>query len=148
MGVVRAMPGIRIAMLVLAIAVAFAACGQAAPSPMPTAVAAQRHACGNLAPDMCEEVIALVVRKVPAMAGSPIVVTATRDPDAQSRRGGDLEVLVAFAPPADDSDLWFNPPAWIVTRTMLTNDWRVDPWRGDRLPAHFLTLLRAAGLPI
>lgn len=140
--------------LVLLAALALAACGQAPPttpatptatmSLLPTPVVAQRHDCGNLSADMCEQVIAQVIRQVPEMAGSPIAVAATLDPDQLTRRGGDLTVLVAFAP-FDLSDYWFSPPTWTVTqRMMLAADWHVERWRGGSLPPHFVTLLRAA----
>jgi hypothetical protein len=76
-----------------------------------------------------------------------IAFAATRDPNALSHRGGDLVVLVAFArsDQSDLSDLWFNPPTWVVTQPMLTSAWRVEPRRDGNLPAHFLALLGHAG---
>jgi hypothetical protein len=87
-----------------------------------------------------------VTRQVPAMARSPIAVTATFDRDRPSQRGGDLVVLVAFAA-FDLTDYGFSPPTWVVTQPMLSSEWRVEPWRAGPLPAHFTTLLNVAGIP-
>jgi hypothetical protein len=80
------------------------------------------------------------------MARSPIAVAATLDPNRLSQRGGDLVVLVTFAP-FDLTDYGFSPPTWIVLQPMLSSTWRVEPWRNGPLPAHFITLLNAAGIP-
>ncbi len=133
--------------LLSVVALVVLACGPATPGGVPSPIAAipQRHDCGNLSPDICEEVIAQVIRRVPAMAGSPVAVTATLDPDRPAQLGGDFEALVAFAP-FGVTDFWFGPPTWIVTLPMFSSDYRVQPWRGGSLPAHFVKLLRAAGI--
>jgi hypothetical protein len=79
------------------------------------------------------------------MAGSPLSVTATLDPSRPTQYGGAFVALVAFAP-FDETDLWFSPPTGVATQRMLSSDWRVEPWRGGSLPAHFVTLLRATGI--
>lgn len=107
----------------------------------------QRHDCGNLPADLCEEAIAAAIEHVPHMVNAPIAVTATLHPNQLSRRGGDMEVLVGFAPPAGDSDVW-SPSAWLATRGMLSSVWRVGVWREGPLPDHFLALMRENGLDL
>ncbi len=131
--------------LSLVVAIALSACGQPTRTPSATPEVWQRHDCGNLPADLCQEVIAQVIQQVPAMAGSPIAVAATRHPNALLRRGGDFEALVAFAP-FGVMDFWFSPPTWVVTQPMQSSDWRVEPWRNGPLPAQFTTLLRVAGI--
>jgi len=94
---------------------------------------------------MCEEIIARVIRQAPDMAGSHIAVVATQDPNRPLQRGGDDIVLVAFAP-FDSPDYRISKRIWTVTQPMGSTGWRVDPWRGTNLPAHFVALLRAAGI--
>lgn len=147
----------RIAGLVLA-AVAVTACGQVQPTPTPaqaqetpspsaspSAVAAQRHVCGEFRGESCEAVIARVIEQVPGMAASPVAVADVRDEGATTQRGGDFVALVSFQPLGAE-DVWMKPPTWVVTRPMFSSEMSVEPWRAGSLPAHFVTLLRSAGL--
>lgn len=134
------------------VAVAVIACGQVSPTPpssalapSPSPVVAQRHVCGELQAEPCEAVIARVIGQVPGMAVSPIAVADVREEGSMTRRGGDFVTLVSFEPVGDE-DLWMNPPTWVVTQPMLSQEMRIEPWRGGPLPAHFVRLLRSAGL--
>lgn len=132
--------------LLLLAAIALAGCGSVVPSPSPsTAAVVQRHACGNLAADVCGDAIAAVIRQVPGQADSPVAVAATLDPNRPSQRGGDWVVVVSFAPFGDE-DIWMNPPTWVVTQTMLSSNWTIEPWRTGTLPPRFVELLRSAGI--
>jgi hypothetical protein len=117
----------------------------ATPHPTGTEELGQARYCGNLDAETCATAIAVVIDQVPGAARSAVVVVATRDPERLSQRGGDMVVLVAFER-WDDSDLWFDPPTWVVTQGMLSDRWRVEPWTGSDLPAHFVALLRQAGV--
>lgn len=79
------------------------------------------------------------------MAASPVAVADVRDEGGTTFRGGDFVALVSFQPVGDE-DLWMNPPTWIVTEPMFSQEMRVEPWRDGPLPAHFVSLLRSAGL--
>jgi len=114
------------------------------PTSAPPAVG-QRHVCGNLSVDFCEEAIAAVILRVPEMADSPIAVTATLDPDRLNQRGGDTAVLVGFAPIGVGTEMW-SPRVWLATQRMLSSVWLVDVWREGPLPDHFIALMQANGL--
>jgi len=114
------------------------------PSPSASAVA-QRHVCGELRGEPCEAAIALVIERVPAMANSPLAVADVEEAGATTHRGGDSVVLVSFQPAGDD-DLWWNPPTWIVTQGMLSDQVQIEPWREGQFPEHHVELLRSAGL--
>ena len=137
------------AVLPAVVAVALVACA-APPAPVPSTdrasatAMAQVHVCGEHLVD-CEEIISVVVAKVPAMAASRIAAADFRELDAWKRRGGSAAVLVAFEP-VGDADYWFNPPTWLVTVPMFSRPMTVEPWQAGTLPPHFIELLRKAGL--
>jgi hypothetical protein len=141
---------------VLLLVATVVACGGAVPAPstsgptslVPAAVA-QRHVCGNLDMATCADAIARVTSQVPDSARSSVAVAAIRDPEAILRRGGDLVVLVSFAPDGfAGQDLWFSPPTWAVTLGGVGSAPTVEPWRETTLPVAFLTLLRQSGFAV
>lgn len=106
-----------------------------------------RRVCGELPAELCEQVVAAVIDSVPVLGSSPVAVATTTDPGALSQRGGDTVVVIGFAPPSADSELW-SPSVWRATRPMFTSSWRVEEWGNGRLPAHFRALMREAGLDL
>ena len=130
----------------LLIALCFVAACDADPvQPEPSQTAAQVQDCGNVDIRTCRAAVQAVIARVPETATSPIAVVATLDPNAFSRHGRDVTLVVAFQRPPD-VDVWMNPPTWIVTRTFTTQDWWIAPWRNRDLPAHFQRLLIADGV--
>jgi hypothetical protein len=122
-----------------------AACDADSTRPQPSGPAAQVQDCGNVDVRTCRAAVQAVIARVPETATSPIAVVATLDPNALARRGGDLTLVVAFQR-LPDVDVWMDPPTWIVTRTFMTQDWWIAPWRNRDLPAHFQRLLIADGV--
>jgi hypothetical protein len=116
-----------------------------APASPSASATAQRRLCGELRPDVCSDAIARVVRQVREMAASPVAVADVEDQGATTRRGGDLVVLVSFQP-VGSGDLFMNPPTWVVTIRTLGKGTTIEPWRGGTLPAHYVVLLRQAGV--
>jgi len=133
----------KVGILMLAVTALIAQCA-ISPTSAPPAVS-QRHVCGNLSVDFCEEAIAAVILRAPEMADSPSAVTATMDPDRPYQRGGDTAVLVGFAPIGGGTEMW-SPGVWVATQGMLSSVWMVEVWRDGPLPDHFIALMRANGL--
>ena len=99
--------------------------------------AAHRIVCGTVPQATCEAIVAQVIRSVPDMAASPLVVVDFGGDEVTAHYGGDTPGLGAFKPVGKE-DLWMNPPTWGPEDQQGGAFVMTQEWRLDSLPAAFV----------